>query len=159
MTLIRHYASPLGGVTVACDGRALTGLWFDGQKRFGATLPPDAAEGSSPLLDAAVLWLDRYFSGADPGPTPPLAPEGTPFQKRVWALLADIPRGGLRSYGELAAALGSSARAVGGAVGRNPISIMIPCHRVVGAAGLTGYAGGLDRKAALLALEENRSNE
>lgn len=159
MTLIRHYASPLGGVTVACDGRALTGLWFDGQKRFGATLPPDAAEGPSPLLDAAVLWLDRYFSGADPGPTPPLAPEGTPFQKRVWALLADIPRGGLRSYGELAAALGSSARAVGGAVGRNPISIMIPCHRVVGAAGLTGYAGGLDRKAALLALEENRSNE
>ena len=151
MTLFRRYASPLGKITLVCRDGALTGLYFDGQK--GAVLPPDAAEGDSPLLDAAALWLDRYFAGEEPGPVPPLSPAGTAFQRRVWALLQEIPRGELRSYGELAAALGSAPRAVGGAVGRNPILLMIPCHRIVGAAGLTGYAAGLDRKAALLALE------
>lgn len=157
MTRIMQYSSPLGGITLACEEDALTGLWFDGQKHFGSTLPRDAAEGSSEVLDAAAQWLDRYFAGTEPGPTPPLRLKGSEFQLRVWAALQAIPWGTLRSYGELAAALGSSARAVGGAVARNPISLMVPCHRVVGRSGLTGYAGGLDRKAALLALEASQS--
>ena len=155
-----HYPSPLGGVTLASDGTALTGLWFDGQKYFGQGLDGAPEERELPVFAEAARWLDRYFGGRDPGVTPLLRPAGTPFQLSVWAALGRIPFGGTATYGEIARELGrgegrgTSARAVGGAVGRNPISLMIPCHRVVGAGGLTGYAGGLDRKAWLLALEQ-----
>ena len=152
-----HYASPLGGITLAGDGDALTGLWFDGQAHFPAC-PGEARE--LPVFAGAARWLDAYFAGADPGFTPKLDPRGTPFQRAVWAALAAIPYGQTTTYGAIAARLAgaglprASARAVGGAVGRNPISLIIPCHRVVGADGsLTGYAGGLDRKARLLRLE------
>ena len=154
MDFIDRYASPLGGITLASDGEALIGLWFDGQAHFGPGLSERAAEGALPVFDEARRWLELYFSGREPGFTPPVAPRGTAFQKRVWAALAEIPYGQTTTYGALAGRLGSSARAVGGAVGRNPVSLIVPCHRVLGAGGsLTGYAGGLDRKRALLALE------
>ena len=150
-----HAESPLGGITLASDGRALTGLWFDGQKHFAETLAPDHADKLLPVFEETLRWLDQYFSSIYPDFTPPLAPRGTAFQQRVWALLREIPYGATVSYGDLAARLGCpSARAVGQAVGRNPISLLIPCHRVLGAGGrLTGYAGGLWRKEALLRLE------
>ena len=163
MDFIQYYGSPLGRILLASDGETLTGLWFEGQKHFGSTLSGDETERALPVFDEAVRWLDAYFSGGDPGRLPPLAPRGTDFQRAVWALLTEIPYGRTVTYGELAAALEertgrpASPRAVGGAVGRNPISILIPCHRVVGADGsLTGYAGGLKRKKALLSLERSR---
>ena len=153
MDLISRYASPLGEIVLAADGESLIGLWFAGQAHFGAGLR-DAAEGDCAVLAEAKTWLDDYFAGKIPTQTPKLAPRGTPFQQKVWAALLQIPRGETVTYGELARKVGSHARAAGGAVGRNPISIMIPCHRVVGKDGsLTGYAGGTERKAALLELE------
>lgn len=157
MDLICRYASPLGPMTLAAREEALMGVWFDGQRHDRLGLAPEARPGDSPVLGQTAQWLDAYFQGRDPGPLPPLAPRGSPFQLRVWALLGQIPYGETVTYGALAARLGlpaGAARAVGGAVGRNPISLLIPCHRVVGAGGnLTGYAGGLDRKRFLLALE------
>jgi len=155
------YPSPLGGITLASDGTALTGLWFDGQAHFASTLPAEHEERTLPVFRQAEQWLDVYFSGRAPDFTPPLHLRGTPFQRAVWDLLLEIPFGRTVTYGELAARLAKqrgadrmSARAVGAAVGRNPISLIVPCHRVVGAGGrLTGYAGGLDKKARLLALE------
>ena len=155
------YLSPLGPMTLASDGQALTGAWFDGQKYFPA-LPADRTSSPDlPVFRQASAWLDRYFQGRDPGPVPALAPAGSPFRLAVWDILRAIPHGRTMTYGEIAALLARqrglsamSAQAVGGAVGHNPISILIPCHRVVGSGGsLTGYAGGLDRKLALLALE------
>lgn len=142
--------SPLGKLTLAADGEALVGLWLEGQKYFGAGL--DLTPGESPVFEAAKRWLDRYFAGERPSPEElPLDPRGTEFQRRVWALLCEIPCGQTTTYGELARILESSPRAVGSAVGRNPISIIIPCHRVLGANGsLTGYAGGIERKRWLL---------
>ena len=156
-----HYASPLGGLTLAATERALTGLWFDGQKYFAAGLDPAAETRPLPIFDEAARWLDAYFAGREPGFTPPLAPRGTDFQKAVWNLLLKIPYGETTTYGALARELAAkrglshfSAQAVGGAVGRNPISLIIPCHRVVGSSGsLTGYAGGVERKLRLLTLE------
>ncbi len=152
------YASPLGGIVLASDGEALVGLWFEGQKHFGAGLTGEPAEKSLPVFDQAVRWLDLYFSGQAPDFKPPLRLRGTEFQKAVWEYLLTIPFGHTVAYGEIAAALGlppAAARAVGGAVGRNPISLIIPCHRVIGAnGGLTGYAGGIERKKRLLALEK-----
>ena len=230
MDYIWKYDSPLGGITLASDGSALVGLWFDGQRFFASSLlpaPPSAptdfegllAAGFTarplPVFDQACRWLDIYFSGREPGFTPPLVLRGTPFRMAVWSELLRIPFGSTVTYGAIAASLSSaslssastaspslaspslasppiasppiasppvaspplaspapsvprlSARAVGGAVGRNPISLIVPCHRVVGAAGrragasvgptmvgpLTGYAGGLDRKLRLLELE------
>lgn len=155
------YKSPLGGITMASDGTALTGLWFDGQKYFAEGLAETAAAKTLPVFDEAVRWLDIYFSGRRPDFTPPLNLEGTAFRKEVWQLLLQIPYGETITYGELAAQLAAhrglkrmSAQAVGGAVGHNPISIIVPCHRVVGIGGsLTGYAGGLAKKLALLKLE------
>lgn len=154
MDYLRHYSSPLGPMTMAADGERLTGLWFEGQAHYARTLSPIHIEAELPVFNEAVAWLDRYFAGEAPGPVPPVHLRGTAFQLAVWELLRTIPRGKTVTYGQLAGALRSSARAVGGAVGRNPISILVPCHRVIGAGGrLTGYAGGLDRKIALLRLE------
>ncbi|MDO5853880.1 MAG: methylated-DNA--[protein]-cysteine S-methyltransferase [Thermoplasmata archaeon] len=158
MTVTRVYRSPLGDMLMAADGPALTGLWFEGQAHYAAGLG-DAAEGGSPVLDDAEAWLDAYFAGEDPGAPVPVDLRGTEFQGRVWGILMGIPRGTTVTYGWIAGRLspeapGPLARAVGGAVGRNPVSIIVPCHRVVGSDGsLTGYAGGTDRKRALLELE------
>ena len=158
MTQLLNYISPLGTILLASDGAAVTGLWFEGQKYDRAGLPTDAVpagDTSDAVLRAAAAWLDAYFSGSGPGEPPPLRPAGTAFQRRVWDTLRTIPYGRIVSYGTLARQLGTSARALGAAVGRNPISLMIPCHRVVGADGsLTGYAGGVERKYALLQLEK-----
>ena len=159
MDYIAHYTSPLGGITLASDGQALTGLWFDGQKYFGASLSGERQERELPVFDRAAEWLDLYFSGRAPEFTPPLAMRTTPFRRAVWELLLTIPYGQTTTYGQLAAQIaqkrgGMSAQAVGGAVGHNPISLIIPCHRILGAGGgLTGYAGGLEKKRRLLALE------
>ena len=155
----RHYVSPLGGITLASNGEALTGLWFDGQKHFPAA--PGREQKLLPVFEATVKWLDLYFSGKNPGFTPKLSLRSTPFREAVWEMLRSIPFGKTVTYGEIAARLAeerglakTSARAVGGAVGHNPISLIIPCHRVVGAGGrLTGYAGGVEKKRFLLSLE------
>ena len=150
------YHSFLWGITLASDGRVLTGLWFDGQRHFGSTLSAQRKECASlPVFEETRRWLDIYFSGHKPNFTPSLLLQGTAFQKHVWVALLSIPYGQTVTYGELARRLGCrSAQAVGGAVGRNPISIIVPCHRVIGANdNLTGYAGGLDKKRALLTLE------
>lgn len=157
MDYISNYDSPLGGITLASDGQALTGLWFDGQRYFGSMVDAQHEKRAVlPIFKETSRWLDIYFSGCIPDFMPPLSLRGTPFQRRVWNALLTIPYGQTVTYGDLAHRLGCrSAQAVGGAVGRNPISIIVPCHRVVGADGsLTGYAGGLDRKRALLELEQ-----
>ena len=165
MTATRTYSSPLGPLLLASNGESLTGLWLDGQKYFAAGLGEEASEDPSlPVLKSAAKWLDAYFAGERPNPRAlPLAPKGSEFQKLVWSLLAEIPYGETTTYGALAAKaekrLGrrTSPRAVGAAVGHNPISIIIPCHRVLGASGsLTGYAGGLDKKEWLLRHEGAR---
>lgn len=161
MEYLNYKQSPLGTILLSSDGTALTGLWFAGQKHFGAHLPPDCEELNLPVFEQAGAWLDLYFGGKEPDFTPPLSPRGTRFQKEVWDILLTIPYGQTVTYGEIASALAKqqgqahmSARAVGGAVGRNPVSLIIPCHRVIGADGsLTGYAGGTDRKKSLLILE------
>jgi methylated-DNA-[protein]-cysteine S-methyltransferase len=153
--------SPLGTLTAASDGQNISGLWIAGQKYFARTLEKNAPEKNLPVFEALRKWLDVYFSGRAPDFMPPLVPKGSPFQKLVWHSLCAIPYGQTTSYGELAKQFErenkgarTSARAIGGAVGRNPISILIPCHRVLGKNGsLTGYAGGLDAKRTLLALE------
>ncbi len=158
MLFLTHYASPLGPILLAADETGLTGLWFEGQKYFPSFLGVDYQEKETPILTETVRWLDVYFSGKDPDILPPLHPQGSPFRQTVWDILLTIPRGQTMTYGEIARRLGvHSAQAVGGAVGHNPISILIPCHRVVGSDGsLTGYAGGVERKARLLQLEGAR---
>ncbi len=152
--------SPVGRITVASDGDAVIGLWLEGQKYFEATLDDAEQRPDLPVLIEVRAWLSRYFEGSDPGPLPPVDPRGSAFRRNVWRLLAEIPYGQLTTYGDLARRMSeqtgspASARAVGGAVGHNPISIILPCHRVVGAGGsLTGYAGGLANKITLLGLE------
>ena len=158
MLFLTHYASPLGPILLAADETGLTGLWFAGQKYFPSFLGVDYQEKETPVLTETARWLDVYFSGKDPDILPPLHPQGSPFRQAVWNILLTIPRGQTMTYGEIARRLGvHSAQAVGGAVGHNPISILIPCHRVVGSDGsLTGYAGGVERKARLLQLEGAR---
>lgn len=158
MLFLTHYASPLGPILLAADETGLTGLWFEGQKYFPSFSGVEYQEKETPVLTETVRWLDVYFSGKDPGFLPPLHPQGSPFRQTVWDILLTIPRGQTMTYGEIARRLGvRSAQAVGGAVGNNPISILIPCHRVVGSDGsLTGYAGGVERKARLLQLEGAR---
>lgn len=162
--------SPLGAIALAASDRGLAGVWFVGQKHFPANWPgstptppvqsdaqPSAAQPANRWLDDTVGQLLRYFEGTLDAFTVPLdLTSGTAFQQTVWQQLNTIPHGVTRSYGELAQALGKpgASRAIGNAVGRNPVSVIVPCHRVLGASGqLTGYAGGLDRKRALLALE------
>ena len=158
MIYTAHYTSPLGGITLTSDGIALTGLYFDGET--GCPLCDAAYKKNLPVFGEAMRWLDLYFAGKEPDFMPVLNPTGTAFQMLVWAILQTIPYGGTTTYGAIAKRLEKStgkrmsAQAVGGAVGRNPISIIVPCHRVIGANGsLTGYAGGLDKKEYLLELE------
>jgi len=150
-----RYCSPLGMLTVAAEGGALTALVIDGQKYAERPLTGEGTERETSVLHKARLWLDAYFAGKALDVSGlPLSPKGTAFQKKVWQELLNIPYGTTNTYGALAGRLGSSARAVGSAVGRNPISIIIPCHRVLAADGsLTGYAGGLENKEKLLQLE------
>lgn len=158
------YESPVGNLTLVSNGCQLTGLFVDGQRYF-----PDVSKMETKkdlaVFDATIHWLDAYFEGKSPcGETIPLKPEGTAFRMAVWKLLMAIPYGETTTYGELArklnetAGMNTCARAVGNAVGHNPISIIIPCHRVIGVdGGLTGYAGGLDVKQKLLQLEQKRN--
>ena len=190
MQYIHHYKSPLGGIILTSDGRALTGLYFEESQsgkpradsdKSDSEMPQDAPiEKDLPVFAQTDRWLDIYFSGKEPDFTPPLAAHGTAFREMVWEILLTIPYGQTMSYGEIASIITAgrsqtnavsgadrstmsaraakprmSAQAVGGAVGHNPISLIIPCHRVIGADGsLTGYAGGLERKQALLELEQ-----
>ena len=155
------YKSLIGDVLLAADEIGLTGLWFEGQKYFANTLPNDHIQQETEILTEAKRWLDVYFSGEEPNFTPPLHPSGSSFRQAVWKILLQIPYGQTITYGEIARKLAEtkntsrmSAQAVGGAVGHNEISIIIPCHRVVGTNGsLTGYAGGIDKKISLLELE------
>lgn len=156
MDYTAHYESPLGGITLGSDGKALIGLWFDGQKYFADVL--DMVH--EPCHDLPVFrdtrrWLDEYFSRYEPRFTPPLALRGSDFRKRVWQKLMEIPYGQTVTYGQLADDLGCrSAQAIGGAVGHNPLTLIVPCHRVVGTGGsLTGYAGGINKKIRLLQME------
>ncbi|MFC2369378.1 MAG: methylated-DNA--[protein]-cysteine S-methyltransferase [Selenomonas noxia] len=160
MLYTSHYASPLGGMTLVSDGTALVGLYFDGQKYAAEGLDATRTQKNLPIFEEARRWLDVYFSGRKPDFTPPTAPAGTAFQQSVWEILRTIPYGQTVTYGAIARRIEQntgcrmSAQAVGGAVGRNPISILIPCHRVVGTNGsLTGYAGGIDKKERLLQWE------
>ncbi len=193
MNYISHYKSPLGNITLASDGDALTGLWFDGQKHFGTTLGDEYEEKPLPVFVRTAAWLDIYFDGGIPDFTPKIALNDTDFRREVWDILLTIPYGKTITYGDIAGKIAQkrgvssiSAQAVGGAVGRNPISIIVPCHRVIGRhehagkfrptvsvndshrrtiiftfsrqltsvnGSLTGYAGGIERKAALLRLE------
>lgn len=156
------YNSPIGGITIASNGEALTGLWFDGQKYFGDTLPKEYREKNLPIFSESIRWLDIYFSGKNPDFTPALSFNASPFREAVWNILLTIPYGKTITYGEIAKKIAGekgietmSAQAVGGAVGHNPISIIVPCHRVVGTNGsLTGYAGGIGTKVKLLELEK-----
>ena len=165
MISVQYYDSPLGRIRMASDEVGLTGLWFEGSKYDGDRLPAECLEHETGILLEWKRWLDLYFSGQKPDFLPRLHPEGTTFQKSVWEILLQIPYGETISYGEIAHQLAEkrgisrmSAQAVGGAIGRNPIAIIIPCHRVVGADGsLTGYAGGLDKKIKLLELEHGES--
>lgn len=158
-----QYSSPLGDMGLACSETALVALWLPGQRPFQGAAQVLSSPREHPVLSMTAQWLDRYFAGEHPSAQElPLHPEGTPFQKLVWANLSIVPYGRTTTYGTLAKnaarALGKprmSAQAVGGAVGANPIAILIPCHRCLGADGsLTGYAGGLHLKKALLALEK-----
>lgn len=161
-----HYDSPLGGITLASEGEFLTGLWFDGQKYFGALLSDRNEQKKLPVFELAIRWLDVYFSGKEPDFTPPLLMRTTEFRKAVWEIMLTIPFGQTMTYREIAQEYAKrngiermSAHAVGGAVAHNAISLIIPCHRVVGTDGsLTGYAGGLEKKAKLLEMEKTGRN-
>ena len=161
MFFISKYKSPVGEITIASNGEMLTGLWFNGQKNFADTLLENYEEKDLPVFEQTKKWLDIYFSGKAPDFTPPLDMGGiSPFRKRVWEIMLEIPFGQTSTYGKIAKQIAEetgkkvSAQAVGGAVGHNSISLVIPCHRVVGTnGGLTGYAGGIDKKIKLLRLE------
>lgn len=162
MRYVNHYESPLGGILLAADETGLTGLWFEGQKYYARTLEPKHEERDHPVFGETKKWLDIYFSGQEPDFMPAVHMIGTEFQIMVWEILRQIPYGEVITYGDIARRIAErkglghmSAQAAGGAVGHNKISIIVPCHRVVGADGnLTGYAGGLDRKMKLLELEK-----
>lgn len=154
-----RYMSPVGEIYLAARGEKLLGVWIEGQKYFAASVKEDVTACDTPVLKLTRNWLDCYFAGENPETgLLPLAPEGSDFRRIVWKLLCEIPYGQVVTYGEIArraaAVMGKSrmaAQAIGGAVGHNPISIIIPCHRVVGANGsLTGYGGGIEKKIWLL---------
>ncbi len=156
------YLSPIGPLYLDSDGKALTGLWMEGQKNFPRVSPFTLDKAPDlPIFHETAAWLDCYFAKKDLPPLPLLVPKGSTFRQAVWKELLQIPYGKITTYKAIAKAIGSSPRAVGGAVGQNPISILIPCHRVLGTAvrrgknrSLTGYAGGIERKRFLLNLEQ-----
>ena len=162
MKYTNYYSSPLGKLLMAADDIGLTGLWFENQLHYAYNLDPEHQEKELPVFNQTKQWLDLYFSGQTPDFTPPIHMTGPPFQPAVWNILEQIPYGQTTTYGDIAAQIAKqkgiahmSAQAVGQAVGRNKISIIIPCHRVIGKNGtLTGYAGGLDKKTALLSIEK-----
>lgn len=162
MLYYKKVSSPLGAITLRSDGEALTGLWFEHDKHYGDNDIAGAKEADLAVFLQAEQWLAEYFSGKEPQVKVPLKFSGTPFQLLVWEILQKIPYGKLCTYSDIAQEIATqkklkrmSAQAVGGAVGRNPLCIIIPCHRVVGANGsLTGYGGGIKRKVALLELEK-----
>lgn len=162
MTYVAYYQSPLGGITISSNGNEIAGLWFDGQKYFGSTLPKDYEEKALPVFEEIRRWLTVYFSGKVPDFTPPLKMQTTPFRRAVWEILLTIPFGQTMTYGEIANRIAKqkglesmSAQAVGNAIAHNAISLIIPCHRVVGTNGnLTGYAGGMEKKIWLLTMEK-----
>ncbi len=162
MQYTAHYESPMGRILLAADDIGLTGLWFQGQKYFALHLDQEHEEKEIPLLTKAKQWLTIYFLGKEPDFPVPLHFTGTAFQNEVWGILCSIPYGQTMTYGEIARQIAAqrglphmSAQAVGSAVGHNEISIIVPCHRVVGTNGsLTGYAGGIDKKVKLLQLEK-----
>lgn len=167
MQYIYKYNSPLGEITASSDGENLIGLWFDDQKYYADTLSHNTVEKKLPIFEQTKQWLDCYFRGEKPSFTPSIALEGTPFRLAVWEILKKIPYGEIITYADIAKAVAKkkgitrmSSQAVGGAIGHNPISIIVPCHRVVGSNGsLTGYAGGIGRKVKLLTLENvNQAN-
>ncbi len=161
MQYITTCSSPIGSILLAADEFGLTGLWFEGEKFYALSLNPMHEEKETPVLSEVKGWLDIYFTGCKPDFIPPLHMIGTAFQMEVWKILRQIPYGETTTYGEIAKKIAQnrnlprmSAQAVGGAVGHNKISIIIPCHRVIGTnKSLTGYAGGIDKKTALLKLE------
>lgn len=161
MQYTSQYHSPLGEISIAADEIGLTGLWFEGQKYYALYLDKENQEQETQILKDTKRWLDIYFSGQEPIFKLPLHFTGTDFQNEVWEILYSIPYGKTMTYGEIANVLAKrkglkrmSAQAVGGAVGHNEISIIVPCHRVVGSQGsLTGYAGGIEKKVSLLKLE------
>lgn len=163
MDYIQEYNSPLGSITIASNEASVTGIWFENSRFFGETLSEKYINQATDAAEQAVHWLDIYFNNKIPDFTPPLLLKGTDFRMTVWKMLLDIPYGETVSYGDIAKAIAKrrgiekmSAQAVGNAVGHNPISIIVPCHRVVGSKGsLTGYGGGIKRKKELLRLESN----
>ena len=161
MLYYKKISSPLGEITLRSDGESLTGLWFADDKHYGDKDIQDAQNAELPVFELAENWLAEYFAGKEPKAEVPLQFTGSDFQESVWKILQNIPYGSLITYGDIACEIAAqrglarmSAQAVGGAVGRNPLCIIIPCHRVIGADGsLTGYGGGIQRKKALLELE------
>lgn len=161
--------SPVGNLTLASDGKHLIGVWIDGQKYFARSINEETQENSQlPIFLQTTDWLNQYFSGKQPSPhSLSLRPAGSEFRQAVWKILSEIPYGKVTTYGAIAKKIAASrglermsAQAVGGAVGHNPISIIIPCHRVIGSNGsLTGYAGGLDLKQKLLEMEKQYANQ
>lgn len=162
MEYIYRYHSPLGSITMTSDGELLTGLWFDGQNGRRSVSFPEREQTLLPVFDDALKWLDTYFEGKEPCFTPAMSLAATPFSETVWKTILSIPYGHTMTYGEIADRVAfyfgiprMSARAVGGAAGRNPILIIVPCHRVVGSGGrLTGYSGGTEIKKKLLEIEK-----
>ena len=162
MKYLSHYRSPLGGITLSSDGERLTGSWFDNEKYSNEFIAGNIEEKELDIFDDARRWLDVYFQGRDPGFLPDISLKDlTPFRREVCEIMMTIPFGNTMTYGQIAEIIGKkrgiekmSSQAVGGAVGHNPISLIIPCHRVVGTGGsLTGYGGGIHRKEKLLILE------
>ena len=162
MVYYDFYVSPLGNVTLESDGENLTGLYIDGQRKVNDDYYKTAKRETLPIFSQTVKWLDEYFDGEIPDFTPEINLVGTPFQKSVWKKLLTIPYGKTVTYGDIAIQIAKekglpkmSSQAIGGAVGSNPVSIIVPCHRVIGANGnLTGYAGGVDKKIQLLSIEK-----
>ncbi|WP_279159931.1 methylated-DNA--[protein]-cysteine S-methyltransferase [Thomasclavelia cocleata] len=167
MHYVYEYKSPIGDITMASDGTSLIGLWFNGQKYFASTLSSKYKYKLLPVFKETILWLNIYFNGKEPDFMPRIKLDGTAFRIEIWQILQQIPYATTLTYGDIAKKIATkrgienmSAQAVGGAVGHNPISIIIPCHRLLGSNGsLTGYAGGIDKKIALLELEGIDTNK
>lgn len=160
MEYVKRYESPIGGITMASDGEALIGLWFDGDRHYGDILK-SPVEKDLPVFDETIAWLNLYFEGTVPDFCPPIKMQGTPFQRMIWTIIQHIPYGETITYGDIAKAIEKyghkkemSAQAVGGAIGHNHIALIIPSHRVIGSKGnLKGYTSGVEKKKKLILFE------